>query len=338
MPVSGAVRSAFAALFATALLAGASALPALGETLKVSTYVPPNHAFNKAIAAWGEELKKKSGGALTVEIFPSGQLGPVQRQFDLVRSGAADAAVILHSATPGRFPVTELAGLPLTYPSAGQQSAITSRRLTELAPEYLAAEHPGTRILWMAVTAPLMLHFTHTDPTSVAALEGLRIRYTGKVWQQMIEAFGAVPIPVPPGETADAMSKGIVDAASFPFEGAQSFDIAPSTKYSMEPGLASVTFAFVMSQAAYDRLSPDLRRLVDETTGPDRAEAYGAQSDAAEALGRTYMLNAGVTIVPLPDAEVAKLRTAFQPIVDEAVATVAARGAPAQAFFDAYTR
>ena len=37
------------------------------ETLKISTFVPPKHAFNVMLEAWGEELAEKSGGELTVE-------------------------------------------------------------------------------------------------------------------------------------------------------------------------------------------------------------------------------------------------------------------------------
>jgi TRAP-type C4-dicarboxylate transport system substrate-binding protein len=320
-----------------ACLLGAAALPASAETLKVSSFLPPNHTFNRTIEAWGAELAEKSGGELTVELFPSAQLGPPPRQFDLVRAGAADAAVILHGATPGRFPMSELAGLPLSYPSAGQESAITSRRLTELAPDYLAEEHAGTRILWMAVTPPLKIHLAETEPASVESLEGLRIRYAGQIWQQMLEALGAAPMPVPPGETADAMSKGIVDGASFPYEATQSFDLAPVTSYSMEPGLASATFAVVMSEATYNGLSPELQKLVDATTGPDRAEAFGKLWDENEAIGRQYMTDGGVSIVTLPDAEVARLSESFAPIVEGAIAAVEADGKPARAFFEAYT-
>jgi TRAP-type C4-dicarboxylate transport system substrate-binding protein len=171
---------ATALLLAAATHVGGAGL-AMAETLKISTFVPPKHAFNRMLTAWGEELAEKSGGELTVEIFPAGQLGPPPRQFDLVRSGAADISVVLHGATPGRFPMSELAGLPLSAPSAGNQSTIMSKRLTELAPEYLADEHAGTRILWMAVTPPLMLHVKGFDPSDLSNLEGKRIRYPGQV-------------------------------------------------------------------------------------------------------------------------------------------------------------
>ena len=321
-------------LAAVAALATGFTTAGFAETLRVSSFLPPNHTFNRAIAAWGEELSAATNGELQVEIFPAGQLGPPPRQFDLVRSGGADMAVILHGATPGRFPMSELAGLPLTHPSAGLDSAVTSRRLTELAPEYLAAEHEGTHILWMAVTPPLKIHLTTADPSDLANLQGLRIRYAGAIWQQIIEALAASPVPVPPAESADAMSRGIVDGASFPYEATQAFDLAPVTRYSMEPGLASATFALVMGDAAYDRLTPEHQALIDSTTGPDRAAWYGAMWDEGETAGRQYMVDAGITIVTLSDEQIDSLTDAFSGIVSSAVDAV---GGQAQAFVDAYT-
>lgn len=326
----------YGAITAAVLSLGVGAAEA--ETLKISTFVPPNHAFNRMLAAWGEELKENSGGDLTVEIFPAGQLGPPPRQFDLVRSGAADIAVILHGATPGRFPVTELAGLPLTAPAAGNESAITSKRLTELAPEYLAKEHEGTRILWMAVTPPLKIHLKSADPSDLSVFEGLRIRYAGTIWQQVIEALGASPVPVPPAESADALGKGVIDGASFPFEATESFDLAPVVKYSMEPGLASATFAVVLGDQAYDRLSDAHKALVDETTGVARGEAFGAMWDEGEAHGRKYMVDGGVTIVTLTAEQKAEIAADVSPIVGSATKAVDDAGLPGSAFVKAYTQ
>lgn len=323
-----------AALVVSVALSGT----AWAETLKVSTFVPPNHAFNKMLTSWGEELAERSGGKLTIELFPSGQLGPAPRQFDLATSGAADVSLVLHAATPGRFPLTELAALPLTEPSVGIDSKATSRRLTEISSEYLAEEHGGTKILWMAVTPPLKIHLTDTRPDSIEAFEGLRIRYAGSTWKRIVETLGASPVAVPPPKTGDAMSKGTVDGACFPHEAAKSFDLAPMMKYSFEPGLSSATFAVVMSQETYDGLPGDMQALIDETTGPDRAAAFGALWDEGEKEGRAYLVESGIEIVSLPDDEMAKLFTLLEPIKTEAIERVDAMGLPGQTFFDAYTK
>ncbi|OCX66246.1 hypothetical protein BFP70_05960 [Thioclava sp. SK-1] len=306
--------------------------------LKVSSYLPPKHTFTEAVTQWGADLSAATNGELRVEVYPAGQLGPVNRQFDLVSSGAVDAAIILHSATPGRFPLSSLAGAPFSHPAAGDSSAITSRRFTELAPE-LAGEHPRTKILWMGVTPPLKINLAKTDPTDLAALKGQRMRYAGEVFQQVLDKMGAVPMPVPPAETAESLAKGIVDGALFPYEAVMAFDLGPELNYSLEPGLASVTFAFVMNQRSFDGLTPEQQAAVVETTGPERAAAFGAQWDANEQKGRSYLVDANkVTIVSMNDAQQAQMKTLVTPIIDAQIDAAQAKGQPARAFYDAYVK
>ena len=81
--------------------------------LKLSHFVPPQHAFHKWVVGWAEKIEKESGGRLKFEIYPNGQLvGPPNRQFDAARNGITDIAWCLHGVTPGRYPMTELANLP----------------------------------------------------------------------------------------------------------------------------------------------------------------------------------------------------------------------------------
>jgi len=114
----------------------------------------------------------------------------VNRQFDLVRTGIADIAVGLHGATPRRYPMTELASLSFQAPKVGNNSAVTSKRLTELAPQYLAAEHQGLQILWMAVTNPLKFHVARKPIRTLEDFKGLRVRYAGVQFADTIGAVG----------------------------------------------------------------------------------------------------------------------------------------------------
>ncbi|MBP1849277.1 TRAP transporter substrate-binding protein [Rhizobium halophytocola] len=325
-------------LLAAVMIAASFAPAAAQTTLKVSSFLPPNNAWQKALESWGKELEEKSDGDLKLEIYPAAQLGPPNRQYQLVTSGVADISVVLHSATPGRFPVTELAGLPLTYPASGKTSAIMSRRLTELAPEFLAKEHRDTKILWMAVTSPLKLHTTKTTITSPGDIKGLRVRYAGKVFQQMLDAFGASPMSVSPAETVDALSKGVIDGAMFPYEATKSFNLGPVVKHSLEPGFATNTFALVMNQSVFDGLSEQDQKIIDETTGADRAEAFGKMWDADEEAGRQYMLDNKVEIQTLSDDQLAPFKALAEPIVKQAVSAVDGAGKPGSAFLEAYTK
>lgn len=305
--------------------------------LKVSHYVPLNHTIHKELLSWGEELTAQSGGRLKLKIYPASQLGPVNRQFDMARSGVADIAVGLHGATPGRFPLTDLASMPFVWPKRGPNSEVTSHRLTELAPRYLAQEHPGVKILWMAVTNPLKFLTVRTPIRSVDDFRGLRIRYAGEQFAEVISQLGASPLAVPPGETQDALAKGIIDGATFPYEAAQSFDLGTVVKYSLEPGVSSATFAVVMNQRKFDSLPADLKALIEKTTGPDRAGRFGAAFDAAEKAGRDYMIAKGVQIITLQGAGLEAVKAKLDPIVKRTTDSVEKSGKPAKAFLADYT-
>jgi len=287
---------------------------------------------------WSDDLEKQSAGRLKLRIYPAGQLGGgPNRQFDAARNGVVDMAFSLHGATPGRYPMTELASLPFAAPSAGNKSTVTSRRLSELAPEYLAKEHEGLRILWMAVTPPLMFH-SKTPIRTIADFKGKRIRYAGVQFKNIIDSLGAVPLLVPPQETQDGLAKGIIDAATFPYEGAASFDIATVAKYTLEPGVSSATFALVMNPAKYASLPDDLKALIGKTTGPDAATGYGAMWDEAEHEGKASMLSKGAQVTVLANDQLEQMKTILRPQRDAAVADVESQGKPGRKFLDVYLK
>lgn len=326
------VRSLRLGLIGAALMAGLT-LNAMAETieLKVSHFLPPNHTFQKELLRWGEELSKKSNGRLLLKIFPAGQMGPAPRQFDLARTGVADMAIGLTGTTPGRFPLTEVSNLPFLV----TESAKTSKVLTELAPKYLAGEYPGVKILYLMTTTPLKFHMAKAKINTMADFKGLRIRYAGEIFAESIKAFGGTPLAVPPGEVTDAMGKGTIDGAMFPFEGAQSFQVGTVAKYSYEPGINAASFFLVMNAQSYEKLPPDLRALIDQTTGPAAGERVGRALDDAEVEGRAYMTAKGVQIVQFSDATKRDMRAAVKPIIDRELAALKAKGMPAREIYEA---
>ena len=93
-----------------------------------------------------------------------------------------------------------------------------------------------------------------------------------------------------------------------------------------------------MSDAAYARLSDEHKALIDETTGPERAAAFGAMWDAGEGHGRAYMEEGGVTIVEMTDDQIADLQGKLAGIAEGQVASVNEKGLPGTAFLEAFTK
>jgi hypothetical protein len=111
--------------------------------LKVALFVPSHNPATMLLLRLADRVRERSGGRLSLSILHSETLGKTAEHYDLARNGAADIAYMIHSATPGRFPLTELAHLP-PVPGAGPGTAA----LQALVFAHLAAEHAGVKILF----------------------------------------------------------------------------------------------------------------------------------------------------------------------------------------------
>jgi TRAP-type C4-dicarboxylate transport system substrate-binding protein len=315
------------ALAAAVVLNAGAARAADVITLKLSHFVPPVHAFHKWVVKWTEKIEKESGGRLKFEVYPNGQLvGPPNRQFDAARNGITDIAFCLHGVTPGR------------YPSDGVNLPEMAKRMTELAPKYLAAEHQGLHILFMVMANPIVI-YSRVPINSVADFKGKKIRFASITNKQLLDAMGAVPMLIPPPESQDALAKGIADGAGFPHEAGFAYQLAGVAPYAIEPPLASATFAMVMNPAKYNSLPPDLRAILDKEAGVAGAMSFAKDWQDFEAFARDFEITKkGLKIITLPPAEVDKMKALAKPIVEQALDKLEKEGKPAREFFAAYTK
>jgi TRAP-type C4-dicarboxylate transport system substrate-binding protein len=330
------MAGAFASIVICNSLVGAARAQTI--ELKLSHFVPPNHAFHKWAVGWAEQLSKESGARLKITIYPNGQLvGPPNRQLDAARNAITDMAFVLHGVTPGRYAMTELGNLPFSWPKSGNGSANTSRRLAELAPKYLVQEHQGLHILWLAVANPVVF-YSKNPVRTLDDFKGMKVRYAGVQNKYLLDALGAVPLLVPPPEAQDALAKGIVDAAMFPHEAAVAYDLGTVAKYAIEPGVSTATFAFVMNPAKYQSLPADLKALIDRTSGPAAAESFGKAWEVAEKEGRSKEMAQGVQILTLSPADIDRMKKLMASHIDGAIAALEKEGKPARKFYEEYTQ
>ena len=109
------------------LLALDAAQPAAAQdktvTLKMSTWVPPQHPINPALIAWAADIEKESGGTIKATLFPSEQLGKAFDHYDMVRDGIADFVYVNPGYQPGRFPIIAIGQMPFMFGDARKGTA-----------------------------------------------------------------------------------------------------------------------------------------------------------------------------------------------------------------------
>ena len=295
--------------------------------LKASIFTPPSNPLAKAMYKWAALLKEKSNGRLDIKIFPGSQMGPPPRQFDLVRSGVADISVVLHGLSPGRFPLVELAHMPGVL----GKDYVADLALTDVYTHLAKTDHPGVKIINVVVVVPLPL-ISKAPIKSAADLKGLRIRSAGSVQSEFLTALGAVPTLVQPGDMNEALGKGMIDAASVGYSGIASYHLADVAKFIAVGDIGAATFATVMNKAAYDKLPPDLRKLIDENSGVASVPIFGRLLSDDEAAVRDQLVKAGVKEVTMASPDITK--SAVGKVRANALARASSAGFDGREFLD----
>jgi TRAP-type C4-dicarboxylate transport system substrate-binding protein len=316
----------FAAAVACALTC--FALPASAQTieLKLSHWGPPTHVNQKVFVPWAEMVEKKSGGRLKVTVFPGGVLGKPADHWDMAQNGVVDIAWGTHNYTAGRFPLTSAMDLPFLTNSAKGGS----RALHEYYLKHLVKEHEKVKVLWLQCPPPFHLLMTKKAALTPADLAGVRIRTGGGQLSEIVKSLGAVPVALSVPETYNALERGVVDGTILPYEAAKAFKLIEVIKHTVEVSIFTASQFTVMNLDKYNSLPPDLKKVIDELSGPWGAEFAGAAWDKVEEEGLAAIKAAGIQHHKTSAAQRAQWREKTKVVEDEWLRSIEAKGLPAK--------
>ncbi|MEM5583705.1 TRAP transporter substrate-binding protein [Roseibium sp. AS2] len=330
----------FKLALALAAAVGFSAQPVSAEELTVATFVPPQHHTNTVMFKWfGEELEKRSGGTLTMKLFPAGQLGagPVQ-QYKRAVEGVADITFGVSAYTPALFPKTMLAILPGTPENADE----STRRIWANFDEYLADEYTDVKVLAVGTVAGNLWVGTRNVST-MEGLKGAKLVPYAAMTTPLVEALGAVPVQMPVTEMYTGISTGTIDSAMASYNNLTPpwnfWDVSTHVVENVPVNFA-VTFA-VMNKERYMGLSEEHRAIIDELAGLPMSLKLAESFDGADERSKKMIAEAdkGYEWIVVSDDERAKMDAAVAVGLDEVFADYETRGiANAREIYDALNR
>ncbi|MEP4433148.1 MAG: C4-dicarboxylate ABC transporter, partial [Hyphomicrobiales bacterium] len=103
-----------AALAATVILT--SSVAAQAETvIRVTLQLPETHSLGKNWNAFKEIIEEKSGGELTLQLFPSAQLYKDKEVPEAVGTGAVEAGSAFLGRFTGSVPAVDVVSLPFFF-------------------------------------------------------------------------------------------------------------------------------------------------------------------------------------------------------------------------------
>jgi TRAP-type C4-dicarboxylate transport system substrate-binding protein len=269
--------------------------------LKISHYVPAVHGLQvQFIEPWAKEIEKRTNGQVTYRISAAGSpLGRAENQLDQVQNGVVDVAFGLSGNPRGRLSRSILVEMPFLIDTAGQGT----RTLMELYPKYLSEEYKGIKVLCLLTHNAGHIHTRDKKVERYEDLQGMRLRTPSPTVSAMLVAMGAVPVGMPPGNAYEALQKGTIDGACFPWDPVRAFKIDEVTRFHTDARFYTAAFWYGMNQKRYDTLPADVRKVVDDVSGAYLASRMQGWWDGWDKAGREAAGARNNTIVTLSDAE-----------------------------------
>lgn len=281
-------KTALAVAAAAALALSAVPRSALAEQLTIASFLPgPHHLHTRMLGWFGEELEKQSGGELSIQLFPGGQLGagPVQ-QYKRALEGVADMTLGVSAYTPTVFPKTMLAILPGSSNTAVESTG----RLWDAYEAHLADEYDEVKLIALMTVAGNVISSTR-DLSTLDAFAGAKLVPYAAMTQPILESLGAVPVQMPITDVYTGLSTGTIDAAYTSYSNiTPPWNFWDVTPYFVEnvPVQFAVLF-LVMNKERYQSLSDEQRALIDSLSGRVLSMKGAESFDLADTLSKQQM-------------------------------------------------
>jgi len=313
---------------AVALIAAATPALAQDVTMRISSWLSPEHAVNRDIwPAFITRVEEVTDGRVT-GVVEYGLARP-NEQPDLIEDGSADVAWTFHGYNPGRFVTVRLVELPGLVGSSEAASVAHWRAYEQYLSQ--AGEHEGVRPIAFMLHGPAQV-FSVGEIDSLAALEGMKIRVAGGMSSIVGEALGVVPVTVPAPQVYETVASGVADGVVMPPETLRSLRLAEVSPhlYQMPGGFYRGSFVIMMSEDFLDSLSDEDREAILSITGEELSAIAGRAWDVADQEGIAFTEEVG-SVHTFSEEDQAAFAEMVVPIRERTLAEVASVGVDAEA-------
>ncbi|QNH54886.1 TRAP transporter substrate-binding protein DctP [Selenomonas timonae] len=302
-------------VLAITLLAGCGGQQSASKDGKVVIQVGyennPGEPFDKGVNKWKELLEQKSNGTMTIETYPSSQLGSKNDLIDQMIAGQpvvtlADGAFY---ADRGVKDFGIVFG-PFLFDNWDEcWKLVKSQWYADKSKEL---EGKGLKLLGSNWVYGARHTLTTKPVNTVEDLKGLKIRVPNNGIQvKGFEVLGAVPTPMPLGDTYTALQQGTIDGVENPLPVLYNGKFQEVAKYLILDGHVKNFTTLVCGAQFFNSLTPEQQKLLVETC--EEAGLYNNEQQAAsekEVLEK--FRSEGVTIVEPSDTVLAGFRNASQ--------------------------
>jgi TRAP-type C4-dicarboxylate transport system substrate-binding protein len=290
--------------------------------LRLATYAPVGEgSISEALAAYADEVKKRTNGKVTIKIFWSGSLAKITEIPGAVKSGMADMGSVVGQYHPEMFPYDFGASLDIMA-LAGMQRGDWIKPYRKLYDEF-----PEVRNIFKKQNQRMIAFWEYdkvgiisTKPIrNLADLKGVKIRSPGKYFSKIYKEAGMIPVVLPSTDAYDAVSRNMVGAISSTPDTAIKYRWYEACKYWVDIPMFGTSLVYFLSinLDTWEKLPAREQKVILEV-GKELTEGFPMRMAQVDAQFRELFKKRGGEIITFSegDQKVWKARTA-KPIFDD---------------------
>lgn len=289
------------ALAGTATSAAALGIPqwarAADVTLRYGHMNSPTSIYGQQASWLAEEVARNTGGEVSIQVFPSSQLGSIKELAESVSTGVVPLSHNTAGALSTLYEPIAALDTPYLYRDVDHLMKVVaadSPVMTSLNDGLI--ENSGVRVLYAFYFGTRQL----TCDKAVKApadLKGVKIRaIPSPIYLSTVEGLGAVPVPVDWAEVPTALATGVVSGQENPVQVVRDNKLYDVQSHLMLTSHIRAAELVVVNEDAWQSLSADIRDGVREAADTVRNRATKAVL-GQEASDLQALKDQGMTVI-----------------------------------------
>ena len=257
---------------ACGLLSSATPAHSATLTLKVAHQFAAGDVRDQMAHAFGDMVTKKTNGQIKFRYYPSSSLFKAKEEWDALRNGSLDLAVLPLDYASGKVPQLDITLMPCTVTSLQEGMSWRNKPIGKKVAEFMAKE--GVRNLVWA-------WFSGGTGSSVRQIvlpedvKGTKLRAAGKQFEYMMQQAGASITSMPSSEVYHALSTGVLNTiltSSASFVSYKLYEVLKYINIPRDYAIWQMAENLIMSEKAWQRLTPEQQQAFLESAEYVQAE------------------------------------------------------------------
>lgn len=302
---------------AAALLVGAAPQARAQSTNLIFATTEPAGSDDsmRVFSPWAQRIGAATNGAIHIDLREGVAIANSTNIYDRVQSDVVQIGILIPSLIGGKFPLTDVVGLPFVTKDSVNASVAFWRLYKTGA---FDAEYKDIVPLGFGLFPPQDVQLVKA-PATLDNLQGLRLRVVGKLSSELIERLGGTPLVLDPSDQYTALERHTIDGVLSSWMSMGPLHLIDVTGYHVETSLGTGMFIVFMARTKYDSLPAATRQAIVDNSGESLSRAMGQGFEARATASRALAAAdpAKHTIVQLSPAQTAAWASAITPVIDQ---------------------